>query len=132
MVKYELTKELETGSSVIDNEHRELFRAVNSLIEACGKGQGRATIEPTLKFLLDYVDKHFAHEEELQEQSDYPKIAEHKQFHSDYRIKLKEIAESIPEGGPSIADLSVLNMHISKLISHIMIDDKDLGKFLGE
>lgn len=41
-MKYEVTKDLETGNSIIDGEHRELFRAVNSLMDACGKGQGRA------------------------------------------------------------------------------------------
>lgn len=44
-MKYEVTKDLETGNSIIDGEHRELFRAVNSLMDACGKGQGRAVLE---------------------------------------------------------------------------------------
>ena len=51
-MKYELTKDLETGNAIIDGEHRELFRAVNALIDACGKGQGRSAMEPALKFLL--------------------------------------------------------------------------------
>ena len=38
-IKYELTKELETGNATIDREHRELFQAVNNLMDACGKGQ---------------------------------------------------------------------------------------------
>ena len=89
-MKYELTKELETGNSIIDGEHRELFRAVNSLMDACGKGQGRAALDPTIKFLLDYVDKHFAHEEQLQARSNYPGITAHKQFHAAYKTKLRE------------------------------------------
>ena len=68
-MKYELTKDLETGNAIIDQEHRELFRAVNSLMDACSKGQGRAALEPTMKFLLDYVNKHFSHEEELQQKN---------------------------------------------------------------
>ena len=64
-MKYELTKDLESGNAIIDGEHRELFRAVNTLMDACGKGQGRAALEPAIKFLLDYVNKHFAHEEQL-------------------------------------------------------------------
>ena len=68
-MKYELTKDLETGNAIIDSEHRQLFSAVNQLMDACSSGQGRAKIEPTLRFLLDYVDKHFAHEEQLQQQA---------------------------------------------------------------
>ena len=60
------------GNSIIDNEHRELFRAVNKLLDECGKGKGRAAMEPAIKFLLDYVDKHFAHEENLQKKAIIP------------------------------------------------------------
>ena len=36
-MKYELTKDLETGNRIIDNEHRELLNAVNALLDACRK-----------------------------------------------------------------------------------------------
>lgn len=39
-MKYELTKDLETGNRIIDNEHRELLNAVNALLDACSAGQG--------------------------------------------------------------------------------------------
>ena len=32
-MRYELTKELETGNATIDREHRELFNAVNQLLD---------------------------------------------------------------------------------------------------
>ena len=51
-MRYELTKDLETGNATIDREHRELFDAVNKLMDACGSGKGRASLEPTMKFLL--------------------------------------------------------------------------------
>ena len=54
-MRYELTKELETGNAIIDGEHRELFNAGISLLDACGKGQGRAALDPTIKFLLNYI-----------------------------------------------------------------------------
>ena len=129
-IKYELTKDLETGNATIDREHRELFQAVNTLMDACGKGQGRAAIEPALKILLDYVNRHFAHEEQLQTQSGYPNYAGHKQFHEGYKRKLQDIAAQIPAAGPGVADLNNLNMHIGKLVSHIKIEDKKLGAFL--
>ena len=62
-----------------------LFRAVNTLLDACGQGQGRAALDPTIKFLLNYVDKHFTHEEQLQAKSNYPGMPAHKQFHESYK-----------------------------------------------
>ena len=131
-MRYEVTKELETGNAIIDGEHRELFNAVNSLLDACGKGQGRAALDPTIKFLLDYVDKHFAHEEQLQAKSNYPGMAAHKQFHETYKMKLREIANKIPASGPSIADVGALNGHVAVLVNHIKSEDKRLGAFLNK
>jgi len=129
---YELTKELETGNVIIDNEHRELFKAVNNIIDACSKGKGRDITAPAIKFLLEYVDKHFSHEEQLQRDNKYPDMAAHKAFHESYKKQLKEIASQIPANNPTIADLAKLNGHLAVLINHIRIEDKKLGKFLKQ
>lgn len=127
---YTLTKELETGNPVIDGEHRQLFDAVNRFLEACGTGKGRAGIEPTVKFLLDYVDKHFAHEEELQKKSGYPNLAAHRAFHERYRRDLRLIVSGIPAGGPGIADVGAVNRQIGVLLAHIKTEDRRLGAYL--
>ncbi len=129
---YQVTKDLETGNTIIDSEHRELFRAVNQLMEECGKGKGRASLEPTAKFLLDYVDKHFAHEEDLQRKYQYPSMATHHIFHENYKRKLRDIANQIMAHDPTVTDLSNLNAHIGVLVSHIKTEDKRLGAFLRE
>lgn len=129
-MKYELTKDLETGNAVIDSEHRELLAAVNRLTDACGKGDGITSITPAVRFLLDYVDRHFAHEEQLQKSAGYPAYEAHRAFHEDYKRKLKEIAGQIPAVGAKLDDLVRLNGQIAVLIAHIRIEDKKLGKFL--
>lgn len=130
-MKYELTKDLESGNTLIDQEHRELLAAVNQLMDACASGKGRAAIDPTVKFLLSYVDKHFADEERLQVQSKYPGYAAHKQFHESYKTTLRQIAGAIP-ATPSIADLSKLNAHIGVLVAHIRSEDKRLAAYLRQ
>ncbi len=129
-MKYELTKDLETGNAVIDREHRELFAAVNRLLDACSSGKGRATLEPTIKFLLNYVDKHFAHEEDLQKKYNYPGKPSHTIFHEGYKKKLRELAGAIPASGPGVNDLANINNHIGVLVTHIRTEDKKLGAFL--
>lgn len=131
-MKYELTKELETGNAIIDKEHRELLEAVNTLMDACGKGQGRSALEPAVKFLLNYVDQHFAHEEQLQKQSNYPGLAAHRAFHENYKKTLREVAAAIPPAGPTIADLNNINMQVGVLVSHIKTEDKRLGAHLKQ
>lgn len=131
-MKYELTRDLETGNAIIDGEHRELFRAVSQLMDSCSKGQGRASMEPAIQFLLGYVEKHFSHEERLQQNSRYPGYTAHKTFHTGYRKTLGEIVSQIPATGPSVMDLSRLNQHIAVLINHIRIEDKKLSTFLNQ
>ncbi|MDE6133698.1 MAG: bacteriohemerythrin [Oscillospiraceae bacterium] len=131
-MKYELTKDLETGSVIIDNEHRELIKAVNDLLDACSGGKGRDHMSKTIKFLNDYVDRHFAHEEQLQQRYNYPEIAPHKAFHEKYKQTLREITSEMSADKPSVGELSKLNVHIGLLITHIRTEDKKLGAFLNK
>ncbi|MDE6914887.1 MAG: hemerythrin family protein [Lachnospiraceae bacterium] len=132
MSRYEFTKKLETGNAVIDGEHRELIEAVNKLLDACSSGKGRAYMDETIKFLNNYVDKHFTHEEQIQRQSGYPNHTAHRAFHEQYKKTLKEITSQISAAGPTIAELGKLNGHISVLISHITTEDRKLGAFLNK
>ena len=131
-MRYELTKDLETGNTTIDNEHRELIKAVNQLLEACSKGQGRASMDPTIRFLNNYVEQHFSHEEQLQQQNRYPGFVPHKAFPTQYKKTLRDITSNISQTGPTVAELGKLNGHIGVLISHIRTEDKKLGAFLKQ
>ena len=80
-MRYQLTPDLLTGNALIDTEHRQLFDAINNLMDDCESGKGRASIVKTTDFLLNYVAKHFSDEERLQVSSKYPAYPTHKNFH---------------------------------------------------
>lgn len=129
---YEVTADLVTGNNLIDSEHRQLFAAVNDLMDACSRGEGRAQIEKTVKFLTDYVVKHFGDEENLQTRSKYPGYPAHKTFHDGYRRKLAETAQELLQQGPTVKALGDLNQVVGVLVSHIRTEDKRLAKFIRE
>ena len=131
MARYEFTPNLETGNAIIDKEHRELIEAVNKLLDACGLGNALGEVNKTVKFLNDYVQKHFSHEEQLQQQSGYPNYAAHKVFHESYKKTLLDITSEIAKSGSSVGGLMKLNGHIALLITHIKTEDKKLGAFLN-
>ena len=131
-MKYELTKDLETGNALIDREHRELFAAVNQLMEACSSGKGREELTSTASFLEGYVKKHFGDEEKLQQSSSYPGYSAHKLFHTSYSRKLDGICEKIKKEGATVAGLSELNREIGVLLTHIRTEDKKLAAYLKE
>lgn len=129
-MRYELTKDLETGNVFIDNEHRQLFKAVNDLLDACSSGRGREGLQKAMTFLSNYVNTHFAHEEQLQQKNNYPNYTAHKAFHEKYKSDLNAVMAKIPVTGASVGDLMTFNDKIGVLVSHIRTEDKKLGQFL--
>lgn len=129
-MRYEVTKDLETGNTLIDSEHRELFKMVNNLQDACTKGQGRSQVETAAKFLVDYVKKHFGDEQNLQVSVKYPGYPAHKNFHENYIAQIAAAANTILVRNADIASLAELNRMIGLLIAHIRTEDKKLAAFI--
>lgn len=126
-MRYEVTKDLETGNTLIDSEHRQLFAAINNLMDACSQGHGRDQIATTTRFLNDYVGKHFRDEEQLQVQSKYPGYPAHKQFHDKYKMDLAQVGNELTSAGPTLAVLNKLNQAVGILMTHIRTEDKKLA-----
>ncbi len=121
---YQFTKDLETGNTMIDSQHKELLNAINNLLEACSKGKGRDQIKNTLDFLQDYTSKHFHDEEVLQKKYGYPDYVNHKQYHEGFKAVVKGIADELQKQGPTIALVGKVNSNIGNwLVSHIKRED---------
>lgn len=130
-MSYQFTPDLETGNALIDAEHRQLIDAVNSLLEACTQGQGRAQLSKTTRFLYDYTAKHFADEERLQQQSRYPHYQDHKQYHESFKRLVADLMKRLNDQGPTVALVGEVNNALAGwLINHIKREDKKLADFL--
>lgn len=128
---YTFTKDLETGNALIDSEHRQLFDAINNLLEACSEGKGRANLESTAQFLLDYTKKHFADEEKLQLQTKYPDYQNHKRYHSEFVKTVKDLVDELHREGPTIAMVGKVNKIIAGwLINHIKREDVKIAQHI--
>ena len=127
----EWTEELATGSSEIDQQHQEIFRRINSLLEACHEGKGREEVCRVLGFLDDYVVTHFGDEESYMIKLKYPGYAEHKAMHVEFTknyIILKKQVEA--EGAGMNAVLATNRLVVDWLTHHIRKVDRQLGEFL--
>ncbi len=127
---FNFTDDLITGNNMVDSQHKELIKIANNLINACNEGQGREKINETVNFLLSYVDKHFADEEILWMKGRCDNIEAHKAFHTDYKAKLKILADTIKKEGANIKTLGDVNIQITALVSHIRIMDKRMASQL--
>lgn len=129
-MRYELTKDLLTGNQLIDSEHKELFNAINTLLDACAQGKGRDSLPGTIRFLNNYVAKHFGDEEQLQITSKYPGYPTHKTFHDGYKRKLLDATNLLLSEGATVRALGEVNQMAGILISHIRTEDRNLAKHL--
>ena len=128
---YEFTKDLETGNALIDSEHRQLIQAINDLLDACARGQGRTQIEKTGKFLQDYTAKHFSDEERLQMQYKYPEYAAHRQYHEEFKRVVADLMKELGEQGPTVLLVGKINSALAGwLINHIKREDKKLAAYI--
>ena len=127
-MKYELTPDLVSGNAMIDSQHRQLFAAVNQLMDACAAGKGRDQVKSTADFLTSYVAEHFQCEERLQVEKKYPGYPAHKQFHDGYRRQLNQTVQKLVQEGPSIKSLHDLNQVVAVLVSHIRTEDRRLAR----
>jgi len=127
----EWNKNLETGNINIDNQHKELFRRFDSLMEACNQRKGKEEVQKVLLFLGDYVRTHFAMEEELQRSHNYPHYPAHKEQHVGFIRDLEKLEQQLDQEGATLGLVIQTNQRmVDWLINHINVKDKDLAAYL--
>ncbi len=129
----EWTDDLAVGIELIDNQHKELFKAVNDLTEAMWDGRGREQAQKLMVFLGDYVVLHFGAEESLMVKKNFQRYKEHKQLHDKFVEEFVRFKATF-ESGESDANFTVkvLDETCDWLRNHIKKMDKELGVFLRQ
>lgn len=84
------SEQLATGVPTLDRQHQALFLCVAELERAAGEGTMLSTWH-ALAQLSHYAREHFADEEQLMREHDYPGIEPHIDEHRDFARRLLEI-----------------------------------------
>ncbi|GHV67406.1 hemerythrin [Spirochaetia bacterium] len=128
---YQWDRSLETGVPAIDNQHKQLVAAVNSLLDACQSGKGTAEVARTMDFLTGYTIKHFSDEEKIQKQYEYPDYAIHKRYHDAFKVTVGELTKRLIKDGPSETLINEVNISIGDwLVNHIKGDDFRMAAYV--
>ncbi len=127
----EWTPELSTSVTEIDEQHKELFRRINSLLDACGSGQGKGEVGRVIGFLEDYVVTHFGTEERYMAETRYHAAATHKEEHRYFIGQIADLKRKFLEEGSGVhVVLLTIRTAIEWLSSHIRKTDRALGEYL--
>jgi hemerythrin len=128
---YQWDSSLETGHEKIDNQHKQLIAALNNLIEASAGGKGDQEIFKTLDFLTGYTIKHFADEEKIQVDYDYPDYLVHKRYHDEFKVTVGEMTTRIQKEGPTETLIGQVTAAIGAwLLNHIKGDDFRMAAYV--
>ena len=122
---------LETGYSIVDNQHKQWLAAVNALSDAHQRGKGRKEVERTMTFLEEYTLKHFNDEEELQEKYGYPHYLAHQQNHAEFKDVAQYLSAALHRDGPTDELISHVCVTVSQWMSnHIKQNDLKMAAYI--
>lgn len=96
------TPALAVGHAQIDAQHQELFRRADRLLEAMAAGE-QGIVEDLFEFLGSYVVDHFAAEERLMTDSQFPGYNVHKAAHERFVRDFDSLRKLHQSSGASAA-----------------------------
>jgi hemerythrin len=120
-----------TGNEAIDRQHQELFRRLESLVEAAQGSDCSKKVSDAMAFLENYIFRHFTAEEKLQIASHYPDYEEHRKQHREFLDSVAELQmEFRSEGSNQILLLKSIAFLGNWITNHVLQSDKALAAFL--
>jgi hemerythrin len=127
-MRYTWDGSLVTGNTMIDEQHQNLFQAINDLLQTCEEGKGKDELKKSLDFLTNYTIKHFFEEETLQKKYNYPDHPNHHKYHEAFKETVRDLSHQLIMGGATDALIQEVQNQIGGwLVSHIQVEDKKVA-----
>jgi hemerythrin-like metal-binding protein len=123
------SSQLEVPNDTINQQHKKLIQKVNELHDAFYAG--KADPAGVMMFLVNYIAEHFATEEKLMVQYDYPATEAHRVAHQELRNDVTDRAQAYI-GGADIDPEELLQFLKGWLTNHILGMDKQLAEFVRQ
>jgi len=120
---FEWKKEFSVGIASIDGQHQNLFAIGRELYAAMSAGQGKEKVGRILERLIQYASVHFAHEERLLQQCNYPAYEAHKKEHEALTKRVLAFQAEYNSGAVAMT-IQVLQFMKNWLEHHILEQDR--------
>ena len=121
--------EYNTGIDSIDQQHKKLLGLINQLQTAVDHSTGEEFEKETLDGLVGYTKNHFAYEEQLMVENDYPDFEPHKAEHEKMIAQVTKVLAEYEQSH----DKSMQHAHDflrDWLVNHINGTDQQYSEFL--
>lgn len=97
MDKLKWSDEWSVGNRLLDDQHREIIRIINLLIENRDEAVTSEIISDALNDLTQFASQHFKSEEKILADVSYPEYDQQKIQHRDFRLKLVQFCTATSE-----------------------------------
>lgn len=119
---------LSVDVKMFDEQHKQLIGLINNLHDAMSQGKGAAALGTVLNELIDYTKTHFADEEKIMKQYNYPSYGLHVIEHRNLTDKVVELQNKYNHGN-MVLSMDVMQFLKDWLTHHILETDKKYGVF---
>jgi len=127
--KIEWDESMSVGIPEIDADHKRFISLIDELNRAIVDRMGQAEIKIRLQNILDDAARHFAHEEKLFREWQYPDAEEHAKKHENAIRALQAIQDSFMNYGLPSEWINVGLEVKDILINHLVNEDMEYAQF---
>jgi hemerythrin len=118
------------GIAAIDDQHREIVERVNLIADTVGQGGRHEAVQEMMDDLVLFTCEHFALEERLMTEYDFPDLEDHIVEHIALLQQVDNLRKALRTPSPAKAALvSAFLTDWAEL--HILQSDKEIGAFLA-
>jgi hemerythrin-like metal-binding protein len=124
-IQWDLT--MSTGVDAVDNQHKQLIKWLNDLLEAMSLGRGRGEIQALLAKLGGYAVTHFGYEEDCMTKYHCPAAAQNAAEHQDFIATFSSFNEEFERDGATAHLVVRMESELLRwLVGHIKRTDTQL------
>ncbi|RJP62524.1 MAG: hemerythrin [Ignavibacteriales bacterium] len=129
MPYFNWTTEFSVNNDIIDEQHKMIFEYANNLHESIQTGRSKEIVDDLVSKLLSYSQNHFADEEKLMKEYEYPDIENHLAEHEKFVARVSDYRNNFNLTSRMTA-LDILNFLKEWLVNHILVADKKYMPFI--
>lgn len=119
------------GVRDLDDEHQQIIRMVNKLIEAQDAGVRSEAVSDVLTEMTRFANEHFEREERYMMEYGYPGLAAHREVHRNFRKKTVSLCMDAI-AWKSAVPAEILEFLVEWWTGHILKEDMRYKKFFQE
>jgi len=113
----------ESGNDIIDEQHKQLFKTANELLDGMLAGLPKTTCTEIISKLCVDISNHFSDEEGMLKSTGYPKFEDHCLIHKTLATRAKQILNDYTSETTSLGNIfSFLALDV--IHDHMIIEDK--------